>query len=117
MFLKKSFSSEVEKSGAGVGVGKAFCARAPTPKKKTANKTMPKWQSDLLLLRMVLLLFSGFPKKSPDALAGARTSLSAKRAQHAQISSPIVRASRSCGQGCPRSIQTLHFKGRASFTW
>src|SRR5580765_4169832 len=36
-----------------------------------------------------------------EPVFGARASLPARRAQHAQI---LIRASRSCGQGCPRSI-------------
>jgi len=58
MFLKKAFSSDgVEDAfGVGDGVGDGVCARAAALDNKMA-KTIPKWQNDLLLLRMALLRF------------------------------------------------------------
>jgi hypothetical protein len=56
MFLKKLRSSDGEDEGVGEGEGDAVCARALIPENSKAKKIMLKWQSDILLLRMVLLL-------------------------------------------------------------
>jgi hypothetical protein len=57
MFLKKFVLSEDGDVAVGVGdgVGDAVCARALALDKK-AIRMIPKWQSDLLFLGMVLLL-------------------------------------------------------------
>ena len=59
MFLKKSFSSVDDDELFGLGEGEAdgVCARAPPADKKIASVIMPKWHHDILLLRMVVLLY------------------------------------------------------------
>src|SRR5256714_1757851 len=67
MFLKNSFSSVDDDELFGLGEGEAdgVCARAPPADKKIASVIMPKWQIDILLLRMVLLLvMDGFARRS-----------------------------------------------------
>jgi hypothetical protein len=76
MFLKKSSSSEGDADafggGDGVAAGEAVCARvAALENKKTT--TIPKWQNDPLLLRIVIL---------PDYTCSARAHLLLANYQH-----------------------------------